>query len=265
VKIAGKLLKSAALLLAALAPCACGKRYLVAEAKLADVKGRATERDVRRTPNYLSNFQTIHTVGFRAPDTCFIQAAERAGNGSIYEVAKQLGADLVFILNALEAEPIRGGTDVAATFTYYHSDPRGSMLGEYPLTDEQRRLLGGYMSEKINLAAEQSVVRALSAVLDTTAILAANGEAVWYYRWGVLKPVGDSSEILFLFRGRNDTWRPVLPVDGGRMPASGTMSSKDVVVANAAASAESQYQADLFALVQTVAKDFVVSLRAGAH
>src|SRR6185503_3510084 len=109
---------------------------------------RGMDRDVRRTQNYLANFQNIRTVGFRAPDTCFtqtagratgatqssgtilttecavwlaeleravsnegyrviswdvLQRAERSGTGSIYEAAKRLGADLVFILNSLEA------------------------------------------------------------------------------------------------------------------------------------------------------------------
>lgn len=297
---------------AILALAACGKTFMLATARSGEIKGTAAERDVRRTQNYLANFQNIRTVGFRAPDTCFSQTAgqatgvtqqagtilttacavwlaeleravsvegyrviswdvllraERTGSGSIYDAAKKLGADLVFILNSLEAVPVIGGANSATTFSYYHADQRGNPTSEFLLSDEQRKMLGGYMVGKLNLIQQQNQVMALSAVLDTTAILASTAESVWYYRWGVTKPVGDQAGTNFLFRGRGMYWRPVEPATAKTrvMSSSGVMSSKDVIVGSVSATAASAYQAELFALVRSVAKDFVVNFRVGAH
>lgn len=290
----------------------CGKDYLIGRIRLGQVQGRAAERDVRRTANYVALAPTLKTVAFRAPDSCFtqsagratgttrnagtimttecavwlaeleravtqegfrviswdvLQRAEKTGSGSIYDVAKKLGADLVFILNSLEAGAIRGGSDLALSFSYFQSDPRGSVAAERLLDDEQRRLLGDFMKQKVQLQQQQLQAHTLSVMLDTTAILAATGESVWYYRWGSTKLVGLRDGADFLFRGRGQFWRPValLGMDAPKMEHTGLMSSQEVVLSSVAAQGEDAFQQALFGLVQSVARDFVQNFHAGAR
>jgi hypothetical protein len=292
---------------------ACGKGYLVGRVRFGQVQGRASERDVRRTSNYVTLAPNIRTVAFRAPDTCFTQTAgratgltqssgaimttecavwlaeleravtregyrviswdvlmraERTGSGSIYDVAKKLGADLVFILNSLEAATQRGGGDLMLSFAYHHSDPDGTIGAQYLLDDQQRRTLGEFMKHKLKLQQQQQAAHTLSVVLDTTAILAATGESVWYYRWGATRLLGLRDGGDFLFRGRGLFWRPVLPRGleiTRKVEDTGLMSSQEVMMSTVSARGEDAFQQALFGLVQSVAKDFVLNFRAGGQ
>src|SRR5262249_55082612 len=112
--------------------------------------------------------RAVTLEGLRVISWDVLLRAERTGNGSIYEVAKKLGADLVFILNSLEAMAVKGGSDLALSISYYQSNPDGARLGDLPMTDEQRATLRFFMDEKVKLKDEMEVIRAVAVMLDTT-------------------------------------------------------------------------------------------------
>jgi hypothetical protein len=210
--------------------------------------------------------RAVAVEGFRVISWDVLLRAERTGGGSIYDVAKRLGADLVFILNSLEGTSMRGGSNLVASIQYSKATPRGERQGEFLLDDQQRRVLNEFMQEKIRLKDQQASLLTISVVLDTTAILASTGESVWYYRWGATRTVGLQRGTSFLFRGRDMFWRPVLPegLEAPRtMTGTGILSSQQIMVSHTPAQAQDLYQQSLFALVQSVARDFVLNFRAG--
>ncbi len=115
----------------------------------------------------------------------------------------------------------------------------------------------------MDLRPRSGKVNALSATLDASAILAATGESVWFYRWGVTKPLSTRRDTRFLLRGRGVHWRPVKPDLPLPPPPPPELASRDVVSHPRDAHGQDPLQAARFELVKRVAQDFVGNFRAG--
>jgi hypothetical protein len=204
--------------------------------------------------------------GYRIVSSDALVRLERQEGMSTYTAAKRLGAQLVFILNSLEVGFDSTAQQEGLTLSYYRSDPTGESLKRAELTDRERKLFRDFVAKKASISLNPGSPTAVKAVLDTTAINADTGESIWFYRMAVHKPVLTVGDTRLLFRGREQTWRPVRP-EGMQMPTEGlnTRSSEDVIGYSEEQKADMTLKQEAFEIVRTIANDFSTSFRAGGR
>lgn len=182
---------------------------------------------------------------------------------STYVAARELGADLVFILNSLETSNVDSGSEQNLSYLYYESDPEGNRIREAMLLDSVRENLRTMIASRSSTSGAVRSADAISATLDTTAILSNTGESIWFYRRSVTQIVKDVTSLQFLFRGKGKYWRPVKPLqaDQETVIQQEQTASRDVIAQSASSTTKDPYQAQKFDLVRRVATDFVAQFR----
>lgn len=105
---------------------------------------------------------------------------EMARNDSASEVARNLGAQILFQINSLERSRKTLGQDARWERTYFSTDPTGTKAMPLPLTEHQRNILSSSYLQQIEANANP---RAYAVTLDAAAIWVPTGQSIWYYRW----------------------------------------------------------------------------------
>jgi hypothetical protein len=204
-------------------------------------------------------------ANFRVVSWDSLHGLERSKNLPAYVAAKELGADVLFLFNSLEASDVKAGGEAGARFQYFASDERGTKGQPFPLPDNERLALRNFVQAKTKVftGKEAAGVVALSSTLDSTAILTSTGESVWFYRNTTVKPVTKDTGARFLFAKYNGAWYPASR-DFQLVAAipSVTMSAEDVMQGSVSASKD-PYATERLDLVRSVANDFVGRFRSG--
>ena len=105
---------------------------------------------------------------------------EMARNDSAAEVARNLGAQILFQINSLERSRKTLGQDARWERTYFSTDYEGIKTVPLPLSEEARSSLSDNFLAQIE--ADQNP-RAYAVTLDAAAIWVPTGQSIWYYRW----------------------------------------------------------------------------------
>jgi hypothetical protein len=195
---------------------------------------------------------------------------ERQKNLSPYEAGRQLGADVVFVFNSLDASPVQAGAQSKTSFKYFKSDAKGHRGSPLSLDDATRSQFREFA--KANSGADLTAgggITALSCTLNSTAIVTGGnnpGESIWFYKRTVTIPVRRGAGRRFLFgRAAGGPWTPAepdLPKVIAVTPTPQT-SSEDVVESQTSASKENAYAAERDDLIHKAAADFVEKFQTG--
>jgi hypothetical protein len=216
---------------------------------------------------YLSELERALTQnGYRVYSWDALRGLERQKNLSPYAAGKELGADIVFVFNSLDAAPVQAGAGARASFKYFASDPKGDRLDPLALDDATRSKFRDFAKSQAGTVAANQVV-ALSSTLDSTAIVTSGGESVWFYRRTVTLPVKTRSGMRFLF-GRTGwgEWKPAIPLVAealGVAPPPPQVRTEDVTETQVSGSAADPYAAEKLELIRAAATDFVTKFQSG--
>jgi len=102
-------------------------------------------------------------------------------NQTPIEVAKSLGAQVLFQVNSLERVKVKPGRDTRIEHNFFGSNDKGEKLNSLEL--EQ------YWITEVNKLIETeehkqlSSAKKLGAMLDISAVDAETGQTIWFYRW----------------------------------------------------------------------------------
>jgi hypothetical protein len=198
-----------------------------------------------------------------------LRRLETSTQTSTYQAAQRLGADVVFVINSLEANPSTLGASGSQSLSYFSSDEFGNRRGALALNSATRTFFRNHVMMRAPTVSPDSVV-ALSATLDTTAIITTSGESAWFFRRAVVQPVARRElGMQFLFMGSGRLWRPVLPqTTGGEAVTANTqeetLSATDTVTTVQAGQTGNQYAAERLALIRSVVEELVVRFRGQA-
>ncbi|MDQ3265976.1 MAG: hypothetical protein M3Y59_20375 [Myxococcota bacterium] len=216
---------------------------------------------------WASEFERVlSSAGYRVISWSALLLAERQNKLSTYVAAKQLGAELVFNVNSLDFHPRnRAGASSAASFRYFDSDRAGNRKAPLKLPSEQRRLLSGAAAQFLTSGPANEVV-ALGATLDLTVVHAETGQAVWFYRHVLTKPIQSADGRRFLFARPLNTSeftpvRPDLPQLKAQMDSD--LSSEDSYQSERSATADNVLNAVRLDLIRTVTRDSVQRFQEG--
>lgn len=214
--------------------------------------------------------RAVTEAGYRVISYDALNRLERQKQISPYAAARELGADLVFMINSLETGEKKFGGQAGLKLHYFSTNQYGQAGEEEKLDAEMRKLLKSFVKDSLNQDPEftKERVSSLSATLDATGVLSSSGEAIWFYRWGVGKKLHAERSLSYLFRGRGDFWRPVEPWQPKRLKATPKMerdAEEEIVESHDREAKVDPYQAQKFELVETVASDFVKNFQAGSR
>ena len=182
---------------------------------------------------------------------------------STYEAAQELGADIVFMFNSLETSRIKAGEIAGATLRFYESDEEGAKGPPVKLEDKDRGFFKSFLKERMGSIDPEERVSALSATLDTTAVLIGPGnEAVWFYQNIHTEPVKTLTARKILFAQRRQNFWPVAPrLETQTEIPKDTAQSEELLQSQRAARPEDEYAKERLELMRKVVTDFVGKFR----
>lgn len=182
---------------------------------------------------------------------------------STYEAAQELGADIVFMFNSLETSRIKAGEIAGATLRFYQSDEEGAKGAPVKLDDKDRGWFKSFLKERMGSIDPEERVTALSATLDTTAVLIGPGnEAVWFYQNIQTEPVKTLTARKILFAQRRQNFWPVAPrLESQAEIPKDTSQSEEMLQSQRAARPEDEYAKERLELMRKVVMDFVGKFR----
>ncbi|HVJ94629.1 MAG TPA: hypothetical protein VM580_32810 [Labilithrix sp.] len=138
---------------------------------------------------------------------------ERTKQVPAYVAARDLGADVVFVINSLENDYIKLGKNSRESFEVYDADEDGHASRRLPIEKATFDQVRSFVRTRMKpLTKEfQHVTTHLTATLDITAVDTKTGEAVWFYRKQEVKAQPIKLDRYFLFaRSDKNIW-PVQP------------------------------------------------------
>ena len=182
---------------------------------------------------------------------------------STYEAAHELGADIVFMFNSLETSRIKAGEIAGATLRFYQSDEEGGKGAPVKLDEKERSWFKVFLRERMGNIDPEERVTALSATLDTTAVLIGQGnEAVWFYQNIQTEPVKTLTARKILFAQRKQSFWPVTPrLETTAEIPKDTTQSEEMLQSQRAARPEDEYAKERLELMRKVVIDFVGKFR----
>ena len=180
---------------------------------------------------------------------------------STYEAARTLGAEVVLVVNSMEQHPMDRAASAGASYKYFTSDALGNTIAKYAPTEGERPWLKWFASTHAGAALRPDDIVGLAATLDVTAVLAASGESIWFFRHSVSKATDAASGMRFLFVRDHpfDPLRPIRPegLATEMAPAVQNSSTEDVEKSHIASTPENRNQAELHRLAREVANECV--------
>lgn len=208
-------------------------------------------------------------AGYRVVSWNALQLREREQKLSTYTAAKQLGADVVFMFNSLEASNVEARAMRGSSIRFYRADADGKPLSKAALLPKARDYYKQFVSTRLGLKDSKAnkEVAALATTLDSTAVLAETGEAVWFYRKSETELVRSrvGSRFLFLKPPHADGFYPVRPANwvSSRDQQVQQAASEELLHFEEGGGAQDPYKEKRTELVRAVARDFVFQFRGG--
>jgi hypothetical protein len=216
---------------------------------------------------YLSEIEKLLTnKGYIVFSWDALRGLERQKNLAPYAAGKELGADIVFVFNSLDAAEIESGTVSGASYKYFSSNEKGDRGEPLALDDATRGTFKEFAKAQAGSDDAKAVV-ALSSTLDSAAISTGTGESVWFYRRTVTEAVSNRRGMRFLFgRVEGQPWTPAAPA----LPAIAAipivkqpvLKTEDVTESQVAGKAD-VYAQEKLKLIQDAARDFVLKFQNG--
>jgi hypothetical protein len=180
---------------------------------------------------------------------------EREKSLSTYAAAKELGAEVVFVFNGLEAESVTAAASKLTKHEYFTSDERGRRGEALELDEGTRSAFLKYTLDaaKKSIPAESVILH--SARLDSTAVVTLTGESIWFYRRAATAPTQAKQGLKLLFgRVEGGGWTPATPLtEAGNAVEDGATSGP----------ADGKSDAALVELVRASAEHFVRAWKSG--
>lgn len=139
-------------------------------------------------------------AGFRVISWAMFAKAlksKEAAEKSAYVAARELGADVMFVVNSLETADSKVGGDNRAVFEYFTSDKQGSKGQPALLKEQDRAFLRKFVSVRVRI---DRPIDALASTLDATAIDTKTGQSLWFYRRTLTRDLETNAAMRFLFR-----------------------------------------------------------------
>ena len=284
-------------------PPGVGSEYVLVEYRLREEADTAPKVQISDTDTYRSGHASYGAAALRLPDACFADAGasgaptpahcshfateiERALNGagfrvisadavlklerekalSTYGAAKELGADVVFVVNSLEATSVTAGATQIADSKIYRSDASGARGAPFVVDADASSAFLAYTRGAVGKEIEPTTVIALSSIVDSTAIVTKTGESIWFYRRVITLPTAATQGMRFLFgRVTGGRWTPAAPLVAGEAapppPAPAPDAGVDPEAAAKAAAEDDTKQRELLA---TGATELVAAFRSGS-
>jgi hypothetical protein len=225
---------------------------------------------------------------FRVMSWDAVWKLEKQENLSTYNAAKELGAEIVFVFNSLEAADVTAGAIKTVSYKYFQSDSHGERGAPLPLDDAARAAFRSYVSTAVGGEAQARSVVALSSVLDVTAIMTGSGESIWFYRRAVVVPTVAQNGMRLLFArvrpgddspgvcpsaenaaecealGRARQWLPTVPEIQASVaaPVAPVLRTEDVSTSSVGPASD-PYASERLAIIRAGAEHFVSSFRTG--
>lgn len=193
--------------------------------------------------------RAVDRAGYRVIAWDALKRVEKRKGVATFMAARHLGADVVFVLNALSLGLDDASPGSGRSLDYFASNPDGEKLSLLPLPARSRERMRELVLER----AGGGKPATLNAALDATAILTTTGDSIWTYRRTSSRPLVALGGLRFLLRGRDIYWRPVVPQSLVRAskaaPRPDDRSSRDVInevtpAANAAAATAAPAKGD---------------------
>jgi hypothetical protein len=169
------------------------------------------------TPPHCSAWGTalekaLGSTGARVISSGAVFQLEREKSLSTYSAAQELGADVVFVVNAIEAASVTAASGELTEVKAYQSDESGIPGAPVALDDDTRSAFLGYARSARMKQIPDPTVIGLRSRVDTTAIVTKTGESVWFYRRAVAMPTESPQGLRLLFgRLRGGRWTPAAP------------------------------------------------------
>lgn len=142
-----------------------------------------------------------------------LRDVERTKGVSTQVAAREVGADVVFVINTLEVEAIPLGTAARASFEVFETDERGRRGQRLSLPEAELDASKAFVRAHVgDLQKElEDVTSHVTATLDVTAIDVASGDAVWFYQKQEVAAVPVRLERRFMFAREGERSWPVYP------------------------------------------------------
>lgn len=183
---------------------------------------------------------------------------------STYEAAQRLGAEVVFVVNSMEANDMKRSASDGWKATYFHSDAAG--------TRGTRAVLPAMVREPLREVARRHVTRILqdpivgwAGTLDVTAVLASTGESIWFFRHSITRPRERENGMRFLFRRKpsSETYVPVRPRQIVADVTEDDRASEDSAFVSTPAAPLDRFKAEKHELARSVARECVSRFAGG--
>jgi hypothetical protein len=201
-----------------------------------------TTSEVHQADKFPALLETWKTAAVRAPDSCANDASscgawlsqierglverkfavvsstavrdvERAKHVPAHAAAHELGADVVFIINELDARAVPMGNDARETFDVFETDEEGRDRRPPAVAESNLDAATTFAKKEVtSLRPELAKTPThLLATLDVTAVDANTGEAVWFYQRREVSPVSFEVERDFMIATEGESWWPTYP------------------------------------------------------
>jgi hypothetical protein len=204
--------------------------------------------------------RALAAAGYRVLPWDALFRLEEEKSLSTYAAAKELGADVVFVFNGLDAGSITAGSIKLPKHAYFRSDEYGRRGAALELDEGTRSAFLKYSVDAAAQSIKADEVIALSTVLDSTAIVTLTGESIWFYRRTDARPTQGKQGLRLLFgQVAGGGWTPAAPSaypTGGPEPAVDTPS-------NRTAPAAETFDARRAELIREGAEHFVLAFKTG--
>lgn len=181
-----------------------------------------------------------------------LESMVSASNKSYLECAKELGADVLFTINALE-EIVAEDSDDLVERHYYYSDRTGKKGKPRGLDIYHRKYIGNLLKP----IDSKLVGVSLGATIDVTAIDIKTGRTIWFYKSSAYDLKQNDIKYSAAFVGKKRRWRMF---QLNNMPFRPTnIASKDTKKINKTRDVEKYFEK----YVNQVVKDFIEAFRSG--
>ncbi|MBT1075309.1 hypothetical protein [Geobacter grbiciae] len=184
-------------------------------------------------------------------------------NATATEVAKKLGAQLLFQVNSLERVKLSPDRDARLERNFYESNEYGDMLKPLKLEEGQIKEI----KEEIGSKELKQLLSAtkLGAMLDISAIDSETGQTIWFYRWSNQEDASKSVFASFLMKchGQDCNQEEVESRDDDDKEKSSEKRSKEVETYMISGRPASEQDAIYFSLLRNITADFVKRFSSG--
>lgn len=203
--------------------------------------------------------RALTSAGFRVLSWDALIRLEREKSLSTYSAAKELGADVVFVFNGLEAGTVTTSSIKLPKHEYFHSDEHGGRGEPLELDEQTRSAFLKYVSDAAAKSIEPEEIVAVTSLLDSTAIVTLTGESIWFYRRAETRPTTAKRGLRFLFgRREGGGWTPAAPALDAAAPPEPLEAD-----AGAPGGAGKSFDKEQLELIRAGADDLVQAFKSG--